>query len=549
MIADIKFLNVPEFSIISRRYPIGDLTKVRKINNLDYNPVKHTISGASVPEDLDFELKVPKFDNYSTINIVKIGTRYYTVVSVRENTRANSSIIFELRYNPVSSLLSSVTGLTGWFERTPNKVFPAGRINIPGTMKQSGFYPFKNMECSDSGEFFVVQISSKKSLKSSSNSVLTKYITYVHSYDGTERGFLVAFSGKDANNETVTGTWGSIAEAIHNPDESFGIPSDSIFDISVSRRSPWETVINGSEVNVKVGTKQGLPNTTFTALDGRRINETEMIGLLNINKSPVAELIIELTDYQRYCGTITIVDETQNEIFTIPNDYLDADNKAVIPWYAFSDYGGLYTLVNINDKFITIPEGKLPWIGDAWKDYVIRSRDSDRQAMNHAIDMSRKQMEMDLVSGASNAMLTGTLGAIQNPVGSVAGLAQFGMSAVSSAQQQQLSEWDAKKQQSISENRIRNSPSSNYQTAYGLTYLHNAIFGQGAGVKIETPSNFTEEQFNQYVAYNGWPCNAMASIVVSSGYIKGLVYNMEGNGMMGDRLRQEIMAGCHLVMI
>ena len=154
MIADVKFLNVPQASRAARRYVIGNLDKP---GNIIY-----TAENVKVSEELDFNLNIEYFDNYSKVNIIKVADRYYDVLAVREISRKSSVLQFTVTYNPISSLLSSSSSLYGWFERTPTKIYPSARINIAtDTLKQSRFIALDDLTQSSFSSEYYVQIVSR----------------------------------------------------------------------------------------------------------------------------------------------------------------------------------------------------------------------------------------------------------------------------------------------------------------------------------------------------------------------------------------------------
>ena len=191
----------------------------------------------------------------------------------------------------------------------------------------------------------------------------------------------------------------------------------------------------------------------------------------------------------------------------------------------------------------------MPWTGTAWSNYIARSREYDRQAMERAIAIAKEQLNIDLLNGASNAMLTSAIGvAGGNILGGVAGMTQFGLSAVSSMRAYELNTANLEFEQMLNENRIKAAPMSNYSTSAGLDYFRRSKVTGGMGIRIDMPSNLTEEQFNDQILYYGWPCNRIATITPKTGFIKGQIYNMDGYGLMGERLIEEINNGVRIVI-
>jgi hypothetical protein len=547
---EVKFLSVPEFSLVNRRYPIGAVDKTAN--------VKHTVADIKVSEDLDFNIKVPYFANYSSINMVKIGARYYSVLSVVENTRNTSQLMFALRYNPVSSLLTTSSSLNGWFERTPEKVFPAGRI-ITGsaTMKQYEHIPLSNLpEVEINGDMcnpYYVQVTATHSIGGATGyqEVLSVYGYFLEASE--------YYSSSDIIPEiTIYGAdnvkYPYFRDIMKDSAAAYKLPANSIIDVSVSKRCPWQFSTNKiyRPVVEKYDLIMGLLKTnggTVSPPDGA----TSFIAELTRQQAkPTGRKTCVLTysDYIRYNAVFNIVTETGEVIGTIPNEYFNTDNTLTIGWEPYADYTGLYTLLDFNGIATAVPEGRMPWTGSAWTDYIARSREYDRQAMEKAIATAKEQLNMDLLNGASNAMLTSAIGvAGGNLSGGVAGLAQFGLSAYSSLRGFDLNKSNLEFEQTLNENRIKAAPMSNYSTSTGMDYFRRSKITGGMGIRIDMPSNLTETQFNEQISYYGWPCNRIATITPKTGFIKGLIYNMDGYGLMGDRLREEVNNGVRMVIV
>lgn len=537
MIADVKFLNVPQASRAARRYVIGNLDTPEN--------VIYSAENVKVSEELDFVLNIEYFDNYSKVNIIKVADRYYDVLAVREISRKSSVLQFTITYNPISSLLSSGSSLYGWFERTPTKIYPSARINIAtDTLKQSRFISLDDLTQLGISHDYYVQIVSRSGASGTEPSTLTMYATFVdyspqHPATGWEPLLMTTTDS--------TKTFPTLRAIINDIDEKLGIVADEVVGIHVSARCPWnyKYVIPNRYDFLKVNGDILTPEFDNLGANGKVI-----INGSNCARREAFPSTITLTDKERYTGTVSIVNQTGNVIGVIPTEYFDRDNKLNFTWQPYADYTGVYTIVKYSDQMVIIPEGQLPWVGDAWATYAARSREFDREAMLHAIQISREQLNIDIASGVSGAILTGTVGAASGsgPIGVGAGIAQAGIDIATAVARQQMAERDIRFQQQLLEARVKASPSSHYQTAYGLDYLRASLHGLGLGIRIDTPANLTDEDFNQHMAQFGWPLNRLATVELTDGYIKGQLYNMDGYGLMGERLREEIASGCRIVI-
>ena len=538
MIADVKFLNVPQASRAARRYVIGNLDKP---GNIIY-----TAENVKVSEELDFVLNIEYFDNYSKVNIIKVADRYYDVLAVKEISRKSSVLQFTVTYNPISSLLSSGSSLYGWFERTPTKIYPSARINIAtDTLKQSRFIALDDIhEVGRTGDYYVQIVSRSGASVSTESSTLTMYGTFVR-YPPEHPAGMLEPTLKPT--EDSSKRFPSMKAIINDIDTALGIVADEIVGIHVSARCPWDFkyVSPNSYDFIKSTGNVVTPQFDDNGRNGKvRINSSTCA-----RKSETASTIT-LTDKERYTGTVSIVNQTGSVIGVIPTEYFDRYNKLNFTWQPYADYTGVYTIVKYSDQMVIIPEGQLPWVGDAWATYAARSREFDREAMLHAIQNSRDQLNIDIASGVSGGILTGTVGAASGSglLGLFGGIAQAGIDIWTSTAQQQMTERDIWFQQQLLEARVKASPSNNYQTGYGLDYLRASLYDMGLGIRIDTPANLTDEDFNQHMAQFGWPLNRLATVGITDGYIKGQLYNMDGYGLMGERLREEIASGCKIVI-
>ena len=538
MIADVKFLNVPQASRAARRYVIGNLDKP---GNIIY-----TAENVKVSEELDFVLNIEYFDNYSKVNIIKVADRYYDVLAVKEISRKSSVLQFTVTYNPISSLLSSGSSLYGWFERTPTKIYPSARINIAtDTLKQSRFIALDDIhEVGRTGDYYVQIVSRSGASVSTESSTLTMYGTFVR-YPPEHPAGMLEPTLKPT--EDSSKRFPSMKAIINDIDTALGIVADEIVGIHVSARCPWDFkyVSPNSYDFIKSTGNVVTPQFDDNGRNGKvRINSSTCA-----RKSETASTIT-LTDKERYTGTVSIVNQTGSVIGVIPTEYFDRYNKLNFTWQPYADYTGVYTIVKYSDQMVIIPEGQLPWVGDAWATYAARSREFDREAMLHAIQNSRDQLNIDIASGVSGGILTGTVGAASGSglLGLFGGIAQAGIDIWTSTAQQQMTERDIRFQQQLLEARVKASPSNNYQTGYGLDYLRASLYDMGLGIRIDTPANLTDEDFNQHMAQFGWPLNRLATVGITDGYIKGQLYNMDGYGLMGERLREEIASGCKIVI-
>ena len=503
-------------------------------------------------------VQIPWTANAWKANLASIDGKYYDILSVDNTTFAERSTILSLSYNPVCTLMTEGETIGGWFERTPqfsnpsenfqigNDTLATGRIErlykIAGT---PGYIP--------SGlKPFWVQITARKNLRSGEESDLCQY------------GAFVPYSPSTVNKEM--GYFYNAAYDLHYPDirtlmtdidTALDIPAVSIQNIAISARCPYRHRWIAPE-------KFDLEDSAGNPYAARETDEvyhwaltqiTDLAGGPAENPQNFYETALPLTDFERFCGRVVIVDEIGNEIAIIPSEYCRRtfDNVNYLDYIqrSVADYTGLFTQVQIRDRIFTIPEGQLPWVGDAWANYAQYQMQYDREAATRSIDTVNAEKTLNQANMAASALMS-----VSNPASAVGAAASLGIGIVTAEMSANISKGNIYAEQVAKEGLIKGSPACNYQSAYGLDYCYRSYILGGAHIRIETPANLTETDFQNYLAYRGWPCNKYTTVQVVTGFIKGNIYNLPTNtkysnasGPELDTLRREIAAGLRMVIV
>lgn len=563
MIADIELYNVPEHQMANRQFVVGNLG----------SPIA-TVSDVKVGNGPLLDIALPWDDAFANANIVKIGSRCYDIVGIDDITYAEKTIRLRLMYNAVTSLLRKDENgkiiIDGWWERAPVQIGPIQSISpINSIFVENKRKPFNSLPIAATDYYmFWVQITAKYDVTDTTSGDLTIYGTPVYYKRNAINEGSDDFALKSTSNKTLL----SLRDVICDLSETTGIPGTDIIDISVSTQCPFSRSFT-------------LPHTfDLTDSNGDRVEPVlakDDKHLYKINGSSAStyssdKLKFSVRTKDLLAGNVCIYDAMRNKIIDVPKEYFRADDtipntsyiqyQTSVIWDVFSlnSVVRLFYVENGIENYIDviIPGGHLPWVGNAWADYQAAEMNYDRELLSISIDTANKQRYIDMISSVGNSMLTVALGGAVNPIGSVAGIAQMGLGIATSEMQSKLDETKLYAVQNAKENYIKNSPSQNYQTGYGLSYLfHNSqAFEEpvgfwvrdGAGIRLETPYGITDSDIDNYIKYRGYPCGLYSSITLpKEGYIKGNIYNdfsSIGNAVETDMLRKEIANGCRIVI-
>lgn len=550
MISNIGFFRNDNHQLANRQFLIAS----KESNLVD------TVYGVKNNGNIEQIIKLPYYPSLETTNYCKIDGLYYDIVD-RDNTTENErSVKIHILFNPILTYIDNGDIISGLFDRTPEKTNRAAHVSMGDDMLRRSrkqdlhIMPnFYSQGTGDSYRNYYVQISAKKDLVTGDASSICQYGMFVpiDPYFMTESGWS-AYSAQTS----PPLNYPSMYFLMNFFNEATDLPSNSIIDVSISPRCPfrYDTITLGGRILKRDGSPVGVHTGADITL-GRTL---ALINKQNTDINPVQNTNVDLvlSDYERYCGKISLVDELNNVVATIPNEYFDANNTLNYSVVSIPDITGLYTRVFIGpnkDMIVTFPEGHLPWIGEAWQDYISQNLVYDRQALANSVRDVDNALMVEQTSAVTNGLTTAVIGAAVGAGvgGVVAGGVSTGLSLWTNQQSADNRKTSLYANLANKEGLIRNSPSTFYQTGYGLDYIFQSYKNGGAHFRIETPANLTVGNFNDYIAHNGWPCGIYQSaLVVHPGYIKGNIYSMNNNPSDQTRLnalRREIAIGAKLV--
>lgn len=357
----------------------------------------------------------------------------------------------------------------------------------------------------------------------------------------------------------------SLDDVINDPDEVLGIPTDSILDVSITAWCPYKYhTYSHTEDGVvysfpMLDNEGGASLYPFIIRNANVKTKPTVYGKYSEHPRHIAYYELGSTNESFYsrdewdshtlkitmdeyvCGTIYLRDANGNQIVQIPRDYFEFHYNYISQetWWqldykaqTYSDSTGLYTRVDIGKNgiphIIVFPEGKLPFIGDAWAQYRIRDMSYDRQALEN----TKEQAMLGAVAGIGdtivNTATTLALGALAAPVtgglSMIPAVATAGGSILSTATNTALEMRAADQEQALTEARQKGAAGTGFNTGYGITYCDNAI-DIGSGFMVMMPSRFDAPDAHSQGEYYGYNANFVGTYYLEGhdGYCEGVL--------------------------
>ena len=604
MISDLQFYRLPA-SIASGEYPLFS-------DSTDLTPyLIHTIKDVKISADLDQDRTVPTFEGYENASMVKTSAGWYWVVGVRTSTMYNDSIVVAMHYCASTSMIKSGDSIKGIWTRRSKVLGCDVKVqqavsNSPMISNIKAQLPrmyaktqFGTDSVSDEQfSIYWVQITSSNYIKNDQTVVkghITRYGTFALNRDVTNSlyGYLAWDTSGDKD---YVPAYPRIGDIINNIDATLGIESSSVLDISVIPICPFEfesfdvvktgpfvpgqpepenewvnqyTVLKsgdniikpwvGKDVPIEVGEIPG--QTTTKTFKFRVYNLDYNWGIEPISTTiynPIKRedtLSFTLSDMELNLGQLQVKNWEGNIIASLP--IVSKTNTIHIDY--ISDSTGLYTLLrHVESKqHVIINSGKLPYIGSQWETYRTYSLDTDRKALEFAQAQYDKQFQMNMASAVFNGVVGaglgaasgGSAGAIGAGVGAVGGLASGVASGILG---KEMNDMKLRQDQQLTEMRLRASPATTFNTAYGLNQL-DLMERFGGGIYISMPANLSNDDFIKYIDEFGYPTEGVQTLTIGAGYFKGRVLAQQNNkifsGIKFERLQEEFNNGLKFVII
>ena len=607
MISDLQFYKLPA-SIASGEYPLFS-------DSTDLTPyLIHTIKDVKISADLDQDRTVPTFEGYENASMVKTSVGWYWVVGVRTSTMYNDSIVVSMHYCASTSMIKEGDSIKGiWTRRnkalgcdlkvqqtvsnSPMKSTIKAQLPKMYAKTQFGIDNVSNAQ----SKIYWVQITSSNYIKNDQTVVkghITRYGTFALNEDVTRSSSIYKYLAWDTSGDKdYVPAYPTIGDIINNIDATLGIESSSVLDISVIPICPFEfesfdvvqtgpftpdqpnpenewvnqyTVLKngndkikpwvGKDVSIDVG---GLPGQTTTKTFKFRVfNLDYNSGIEPIStdirypKEDEGTLSFTLSDMETNLGQLQVKNWEGNIVASLP--IMSKTNTIYINY--ISDSIGLYTLLRHveSNQHVIINSAKIPYLGSQWETYRAYSLDTDRKALEFAQAQYDKQFQMNMASAVFNGVVGaglgaasgGSAGAIGAGVGAVGGLASGMASGILG---KEMNDMKLRQDQQLTEMRVRASPATTYNTAYGTNQL-NLMERFGGGIYIAMPANISNDEFIRYVDEFGYPTEGVQTLMITSGYYKGRILAEQSaektfSGIKFERLQEEFNNGLKFVII
>ena len=521
MKAIVDFLKMP-VALSTGEYPL--------LTSLDQNLAAYIVQSVTlnVRKDLAQTVRTVDFDGSEGVNMARIrGLGMYWITARDTSTDVQGTVSFSLSACAPSTLLFSYDRVIGEFSRLPENLCPyLSRQAMTGDLAPSRSVDLPMMGVNDRGNLKVwIQVTSTTYLNATGTATENRYATYGFFATVNDRGGWGDYVAADGDGETRK-YYPNIQDVISNP-EYMGLQASTIQDISISVRCPFKYSENGLYMNLVKSDGTVIPTNAVgpenAAITGGRFAFYNLSDPTFIHAVPLIETVtVSLSDLERASGQVIIKDHNGSAVGMIPTSWGDIIEASV---QCVGDHGKLLTIVTVNDVEYTIQEGHLPYVGSAWAEYIAYSMSYDRQAMENSIAYANQRMWADLATGAAGAIQGAAVSAISGsgPLAVLSGLSSFGLGAAGSMIERNISERQARDEQTLAERRVQGQAGTAYSSAYGVIYClmnlrHPAL------IEVDMPEGLTETIDGAYTAVHGYPAEGRRSVSLKAGFYQGRIF-------------------------
>ena len=500
------------------------------LTSLDQNLAAYIVHSVTlnVRKDLAQTVRTIDFDGSEGVNMTRIrGLGMYWITARDTSTDVQGTVSFSLSACAPSTLLFSYDRVIGEFSRLPENLCPyLSRQAMTGDLAPSRSVDLPMMGVNDRGNLKVwIQVTSTTYLTSTGSATENRYATYGFFATVNDRGGWGDYVAADGEGENRK-YYPNIQDVISNP-EYMGLQASTIQDISISVRCPFKYSENGLYMNLVKSDGTVIPTNAVgpenAAITGGRFAFYNLSDPTFIHAVPLIETVtVSLSDLERASGQVIIKDHNGSAVGMIPTSWGDIIEASV---QCVGDHGKLLTIVTVNDVEYTIQEGHLPYVGSAWAEYVAYSMSYDRQAMENSIAYANDRMWADLATGAAGAIQGAAVSAISGsgPLAVLSGLSSFGLGAAGSMIERNISERQARDEQTLAERRVQGQAGTAYSSAYGVIYClmnlrHPAL------IEVDMPEGLTETIDGAYTAVHGYPAEGRRSVSLKAGFYQGRIF-------------------------
>lgn len=530
MIGDISFYRM-RGSLSAGEYPLFS-------RNQDLSSyLVETVQRVKYRGGLQVSVELPYFSGLESANVANIDDDWYWVTDYRQKTAESNQYILTLDFMGPTSLCRLNDATTGSWHKTPSNLCPYLKNSVANSHMRASRAIATAMDlpkASANYSYYWIQISGYQQ-----NNEIKKY------------GAFVSFSvyyGADAAGEHATSTirYPSLAMLLQSLSTyAPGLTASTVLDFSVSKRCPYDYLVDSD--GIRILSPGGSPITPSAGSDPSiKMYELDTYILEDQQKS----VTITLSAMERAIGEITLRDWNGNDLVQMNN----GDNPITVLITTHSDISGIYTTFKWGDSFISIPEGKLPYLENNYDTYRAYQMDTDRMMMSNTIENARfsaiTDREVAKMNGAINAaqglamgMMTGSI--MSSAVGTVAGMASYAVGGYAAGRALQLTAMQARQNNELSMKQAISRPQSSYNVAYGLIYCYLNEFN-GLQILVNMPNNIDANYYDAWVQEYGYPAEGVMTISIGTGFYQGKLIGNVG-GMRFDRCNETFMNGFKFV--
>ena len=494
-------------------------------------------------------VELPYFQGLESANIAEIGGAFYWVTEYRQRTAESNQYTITLDYMGPTSLYRSGDTVTGVWRRLPSVSNAALQDQVTnGPMTISRTLDFSALDCPQSLPYLQTYWIQVTGHDNSGN--IKQYGGFI-GYDNDDGAF-------DWLNGIRAGTNGleyvSFGDWMSNMSTYTGLTAEDVDDVSVSKRCPFKcrrTLIGAGVYYIE------LLQSDDTAVSQRTVNNKALYDLSAIRLSGAVPapnettVTMTLSASERLVGKASILDWNRNNIMSI--EVSKFSGSVTVEAAMHSDLHGIYCNLTVGDEYMSIPEGKLPYYGNTAATYQAYAMDTDRLAMQYAIQNAHYNRETadnstmgNTVAGVANNVMVGALNA--NPVsiasGIMGGITSGIVSAYESQRAMELSIRQAEQDNKLSAKRAIDQPSSGYNVGYGGMYAY--LNESNALCLALTMPKIDSGYIDGWTAQFGYPAEGMIATTAMIGYYQGKLVSSSG-GMMYDRCNETFMNGFKFV--
>lgn len=565
MIGTVEFYALPG-ALSTSEYPI--MTEGQDISS----HLVHSIPNCKFTKDLLQAFgPVEVFEGYDGCNMVRLNGEFYWIASVSTRTlKQKETVMFGLVYAAPTSKLRLGQNLTGVFAKTPTRTKGYLSMSIANDAMESS----RHVNLPNLGTY------KRTSTSTEEVKLLWCEITtsgYRDNHSKVRRiGFFVGFDPVKMvpwddvvmAQASASGGYPSMKTVIDNPEDLLeGAQADEIIQISISERCPYRYTIRQEAFQDYMINTVRLDDASVynpsTGIVYRRYVEGLTGALLSDRYWPTRladpqTVSMTLTDMERALGSLRLVNESGSTVATIPTQYGSSIELSVLE---YSDYSGMYTDISYEGRVLaTLNSGKLPWVGDAWKQYQARQMEMDRAMMSMANEQARADLELSLRQSELNQVMTqiNSLSSLNlfSPgsfIGAGLGILEADWKGSEERRamtaRTQMETYANEMKQMLTEKQMKSEPGTAYSMGYGVIYCYNTV-KHPAKLNLEMPANVTQQYFNDWTAEFGWPAEGKQTIELSAGFVQGqLIADGSLVGYKFDELQKALKNGIKMKVI